>query len=642
MKKKISVIMCVYNTAKYLNKSINSILNQTYENIEFIIINDGSTDESLTVLQKIIKNNKSKKEIILVDNKKNMGAAYCRNLGIEKASGEYIGFIDSDDYVDENYYNQLYECLIKTKSDIAVCDIQLISDDKTEVVSATTNSFSKLDFVNSSFAASSCNKLFKKDLIKKYPYPNGFTPDDIATVIPCLITAKKVAYVNNVYYNYIERNDSIQHMKYTDKKLDVFEVINMTLARIKNISGYDKYEEVLVFNQLILVLLYYIIPLNISIFKRTTILRKYSKNIKKYNIVHNKTFNHFLNEQGKFHRLYYKLIVLLNHLNLNFIASFIISFGHFYQKRLVKNVIPCDINYQDIIELGKKQKLKKNTKKTISVIIPNYNYEDFILQRLYSILNQTVKIEEIIILDDHSTDNSQILIDKLVDDLSAYINITKVYNKKNSGSAFKQWEKGFKLAKSDYIWIAEADDYSNHHFLNKVLQPCLKDNDIIISYCDTAFINTKGKVILKSVKNQIDLLKSMHWNKNYIYDGIEEFNSYAYLNCTIANVSSCIIKNGNYNDLLKISTDFKQAGDWLFYANLMHKGKISYNKCILNYYRIHGNNVTSNTKKKNHLQEIKAVHQYFDETYKLNQIQKKQIEERYLYLKKTWNLNEED
>ena len=117
-----------------------------------------------------------------------------------------------------------------------------------------------------------------------------------------------------------------------------------------------------------------------------------------------------------------------------------------------------------ILLAQKNQNLDHNVPK-ISVVIPNYNYAKFLNQRLVSILKQRVYIHEILILDDCSTDQSQELIDQFVELLNPYINIQKIYNSKNSGSPFKQWEKGFDLASGDYVWICEADDYCNEHLL---------------------------------------------------------------------------------------------------------------------------------------------------------------------------------
>ena len=279
-----------------------------------------------------------------------------------------------------------------------------------------------------------------------------------------------------------------------------------------------------------------------------------------------------------------------------------------------------------------------DSKIKISVIVPNYNYSKFLYQRLYSILYQNYKIYELIILDDSSKDNSREVIDNIVNKLEKHIKIIKIYNDKNSGSAFKQWEKGISYATGDYIWIAEADDYCEPNLLSNLVKPIKKNNQIMISYADTAFIDTVGNIILKSIKSEIDIQKSGHWNKNYTNRGIDEIKNYSFLNCTIANVSSCIIKNENYNDYLKMSGEFKQAGDWLFYLNVIAKGYISYNKKVLNYYRVHGNNVSSTMNKKRHLEEIKKIHKYCIDNFNLNKWHVTKMNERIKFLKKCWDV----
>ena len=103
MNKKISVIVAVYNTEKYVEKCLNALLNQTYQNLEIIVVEDGSTDNSKEVLKKYADN----KKIKIIYNKKNSGLSYSRNVGLENATGDYIGYIDSDDYVYLDYYEKL-------------------------------------------------------------------------------------------------------------------------------------------------------------------------------------------------------------------------------------------------------------------------------------------------------------------------------------------------------------------------------------------------------------------------------------------------------------------------------------------------------------------------------------------------------
>ena len=133
-------------------------------------------------------------------------------------------------------------------------------------------------------------------------------------------------------------------------------------------------------------------------------------------------------------------------------------------------------------------------------------------------------------------------------------------------------------------------------------------------------------------------MKTGHWNKNFISIGNEEIKNYAFVNCTIANVSSVLFKRNDYTKFFKESGKFKQAGDWLFYLNIMNTGKISYIDKPLNYYRVHGSNVTSVTKKAAHFNEIQLVHSYIRKNFGLDKNQEKEIEKRYKFLKKVWGL----
>lgn len=635
MEDKISVIIPVYNTEQYLEKSIQSVLDQTYKNLEIIIVDDASTDCSSKVIKNITKKYPN---ILFVYNKENKGAAFCRNLGIKKATGDYIGFLDSDDFIPNDYYEKLYQSLKKADADVAICDIKLINEQSGEqgLVKCYDEKFDLLNIINTPFSASSCNKLFKKELISKYPYPENFINEDIATIIPSLVEAKSISYSDEVTYNYITRNNSVQNSTFNEKKYDVFYIIDKTLDLIKNHKQYSDIKDSLIFNQLIL-FLFYIVANEKSFKKRLGILKKYGKFISKYHIDENKNLKTFLDKQGKLHRLYYKSLVNLIVKKHYIICNLFIEFIHFYQKYMIKNVIKKNIGIKDLRNLAYKQsKLKE--KVSITVVIPNYNYRRFLYQRLYSILSQDIKLKEILILDDCSTDGSREEIDKIVDELKDIIPIKSVYNETNSGSAFKQWQKGFELATGDYVWIAEADDYCSKKLLSKLTKPILKNPDIVISYSDTAFVDTNGNIILKHVKPQIDIQKTGHWDKSYINDGLNEIKNYSFLNCTISNVSSCIIKKGDYSKFLKESGKYRQAGDWLFYVNVMAGGKIAYIDSVLNYYRMHGNNVSSTMNRKKHIDEINKIYAYYIEKFNLNKQHKKRMDERIKFLKNCWKV----
>jgi len=631
---KVSVIVPVYNVSLYIEKCLDSLFNQTYNNLEIIIVDDCSTDDSAKKVKSLIKN---KSNVKFYQNKTNSGLSYTRNFAFSKTSGEYISYIDSDDYVPNNYYEELVNKAIKENASVVICDINLVDTDKgtsrREYCGGNTN----YEFVSKSLAASACNKLFERKNIENNKFSEGKINEDIAVVIPILVNSKKISYTDKTYYNYIQRNTSIQNSEFSQKRFDIFYAVKLTLERISNNKIFNKYKENLVFNQIILLLIY-VIPKEKSILRRYKWLKKYHKLSKEYDILNNIFLKEFLNNQSKKNKYYYKLILFLNCSGFNFLCSLVMQFASIYSSTK-KSVIKKDISLDDLIKCSLKQHALKNEKISISVVIPNYNYERFLYQRLYSVLSQTYKIKEIIILDDLSTDNSREKIDEILSVLQKYIKIKVVYNSVNSGSAFKQWEKGFDLASGDYVWIAEADDYCNSKLLSNLINPILNNDNIIISYANTAFINTQGNVIVKSIIPEIDIMKTGHWNSSYVNDGDSEYKNYSFLNCTIANVSSCIIKNENYKKEFQMSREYKQAGDWLFYVNIMQKGKIAYTNKVLNYYRVHGDNVSSTMKKEAHLKEINKIHSYYRKEYGLDSFQEKEIIKRYNFLKKVWKLD---
>lgn len=637
MNKKISIIVAVYNTEKYLKKCLNSLLNQTYQNLEIIVVEDCSTDNSKEVLKKYSHNDKVK----LIYNKKNSGLSYSRNVGLENATGSYIGYIDSDDYVDLDYYEKLMQSIKDSKAEIAICDIKVVDEDtNTEVISRCCNNdeFSVYNVVNNGLAASACNKLFKKELISKYKFAEGKVNEDIAVVIPTLVNAKKITYANTYYY-YVQRGGSIQNSGFSDKRFDIFYGVKTTLERIKDNKDYESLKDAIVYNQLI-VLLIYVIPKEKKFLLRYRILKKYYDLIKEYDIKSNKLYQQFLQQESKINRIYYSNLVNLNVRKLFILDNLLISLYHLLRdiKHLKHKKIIPDISLSNIETCAKRQSSYNKPDLKISVIIPNYNYAKFLFERVYSILNQNYPIYELIILDDCSTDNSLEIINQIVSSINKYINVKVVFNEKNSGNAFSQWQKGFKLASGDYVWICEADDYCKKNFLRKVTKPINQNSNIIISYADTGFIDSTGTIVKKSLIDQIDLLKTGHWQKNYINTGQDEIDNYTYLNCTIPNVSGIIIKKDDYEDILNISKTFKQCGDWYFYLNALQRGKIAFNKKTLNYYRLHGNNISSTMNRKKHILEIKKIYSHLKNNNNMSEEQQKNMQERLTFLEQVWGI----
>lgn len=645
LKKELSIIIPCYNVENYIEDCLNSIKKQlTNFTYEIIIIDDKSTDNSLDVINNYIKKNKM--NIKLLINEENYGAGYSRNRAIKEAKYNYISFIDADDYLDDNFYDEMFLNL-KDDIDVVVADFNIVYEDKTPsvVASGCIGKVNKINMVNTGFAASPCNKIIKKKLLLKYPFAEGIMNEDLASIVAILVNAKNVTYTNKTRYNYIQHSSSQQNSKFSLKRFDIFKSLNILKPRISNSKDYNKYMEAISFQQLFLFFIY-VLPREKNFFKRWKYLKLFRKKAEDYNLINNEFAKENLERRGKKAKFYYTTIFKLNNKGLSFLTSLIMSLFNIYHNLKYNSflsrklsVIKENITMEDLMKAAKKQKKKKTPKIKISVVIPNYNYERFLLQRLYSILNQNYKLYEIIILDDCSSDNSRELIDNLVNELSKYITITKNYNTINSGTAFKQWQKGFSLAKGDYVWIAEADDYCEKSMISSLVDTIINNQDVVLSYVDTAFIDVNGVKQLKSIITEIDIQKSGHWDKSFINNGIDEIKNYAFLNCTIANVSSCLIKNSNYSKILEECGTYKQAGDWLFYVKVMKQGKISFVNKPINYYRVHGNNVSSTMKKEKHIEEILRLYEKYIKEFDLNDKHRKLMRKRIKFLKKVWDLN---
>lgn len=637
-KKEVSIIIPCYNVENYIEVCLNSIKNQL-KNIlyEIILVDDCSTDNTKSIIEKYISS--SNLNITLIENEKNLGAGASRNRAVKVAKYGYISFIDADDYLSDSFYEDMLEHIINKKSDIVLCDISMVDDDTKAITkySACSGSIDKKNIINNGLAASPCNKIIKKELLLEYPFAEGIMNEDIACVIACLVNAKKISYSNESQYFYVQRNNSVQNSNLSDKRLDLFKSIDILKTRIKSNENYEEYMDIILYNQIIKFIM--IVPTKEKNFiKRYKFLQKFSKKIKDYNIVNNDTYNRFISTKGRTVKTYYNSINKLLSNNHPLLASILMSiYNGYINIRNNNGVTKKNISMSDLIEICK-QNQRQREDKTVSVVIPNYNYASFLYERIYSVLNQKYKINEIIILDDYSSDNSVEIINDIVEELSKHMIITKNYNNENSGSPFAQWSKGIELSKSDYIWICEADDYCNKKMLESLMRVINSNDDIALAYVDTAYINKTGAIIKKTIKPEIDIMKTNHWDSDYINDGIDEIKNYAYLNCTIANVSSVLFKRQDYKEALIKAGEYRQVGDYYFYLNVMQTGKVAFINKAYNYYRVHGNNVTSQTKKELHLKELKKVHEYLDKVIKLDNKQKKNIENRYEFLKETWNL----
>jgi glycosyltransferase involved in cell wall biosynthesis len=246
--------------------------------------------------------------------------------------------------------------------------------------------------------------------------------------------------------------------------------------------------------------------------------------------------------------------------------------------------------------------------KRVSVIVPNYNYSRHIESRLASILAQTVQPYEIIVLDDASTDGSR---EWLRDNLARVCpDAVLIENERNSGSAFAQWHAGVRLARGDYVWIAEADDLADPEFLAEALG-AFDDPDVVLSYCQSKQMDENGKILCEHYLDYVADVSASKWRDRYVNDGIDEIVTGLSVKNTIPNVSGVVFRREALRAALdRVADDiraFRVAGDWVTYTEVLREGKIAFSPRPLNLHRRHSAGMTISRFDVTQLREIMSV-----------------------------------
>jgi len=219
----------------------------------------------------------------------------------------------------------------------------------------------------------------------------------------------------------------------------------------------------------------------------------------------------------------------------------------------------------------------------ISVIIPNYNHARYLAQRIDSILNQTFRDFELIILDDCSTDNSRTIIEDYVARFPA---IRSYFNKANSGRPCTQWDFGVKKSEGEYIWICESDDFADPDFLETAAGILDKNRTVGLVYCDSYLLDEQTNRIIRTSgwKKHIDKHK---WRQDYINSGRAELTDYLYLNNLINNVSAVLFRKDTYVEAGFADHQMKYSGDWFLYCRMLLISDIAFIARPLNTIRYH-------------------------------------------------------
>ncbi len=236
---KLSVIVPVYNAEKYLRRCADSILNQTYTDLELIMINDSSPDGSLAIMEEYAHRYPERVQIKTVPNHR-QGAA--RNVGMELARGEYFGFVDSDDWIEPDMYQKLMEAALEADADVAICDIRSRFEEtgETEVDGAYDN--------NRLAVGSACNKVFRRSAVGDIRFPADLWYEDFAFSARVLLSGASTVYVREALYDYRIGHVSTMHNSDASRNLDIVAILRLLEPHVTNRDDF----EYLVINQVLI------------------------------------------------------------------------------------------------------------------------------------------------------------------------------------------------------------------------------------------------------------------------------------------------------------------------------------------------------------------------------------------------------
>ena len=241
----ISIVVPIYKVEKYINKCLNSILNQTYKNLQIILVDDGSPDNCGKICDEYEKKDKR----IQVIHKQNGGLSDARNVGIAEAKGEFIGFVDSDDYIEPTMFEDLLNLVKENNADVAICNFYEVKDDK-KIMKNNCNDveiYNKMEILkeillDKKIQSYAWNKLYKKALFNKVKYPVGKKYEDIGTTFYLLEGCEKVVVSGKPEYYYLNREDSIVNNVTESTIMDYVTIVDERYDYIeKNYPELNKY-----------------------------------------------------------------------------------------------------------------------------------------------------------------------------------------------------------------------------------------------------------------------------------------------------------------------------------------------------------------------------------------------------------------
>jgi glycosyltransferase involved in cell wall biosynthesis len=242
----------------------------------------------------------------------------------------------------------------------------------------------------------------------------------------------------------------------------------------------------------------------------------------------------------------------------------------------------------------------------VSVIVPNYNHAPYLQQRIESILTQTYQDFELILLDDCSTDNSHVILER-------YRHHPKVshlvFNDENSGSTFRQWDKGIRLAVGDYIWIAESDDWAESEFLQFVINAFERNKNAGFVFVASKYVDSNGQ--------EFDSNQTQNTGNEYVYQGTRYISERFLFANAVGNASAAVFRKEYYAQIKNKSyQQMTFCGDWFCYVQLCELADVVYIQKTVNKFRVHAGNVSTNAERNGkHISEGLLIYDYIKSRY---------------------------
>ena len=237
---KVSVIVPFYNVEGYIEKCLDTLVNQTLEDIEIILVNDGSKDNSILIAKKFLEN--YPKKIVYLE-KENGGLSDARNFGIPYAKGEYIAFLDSDDYVEKNMYEEMYALAKKENSDMVQCNFYWEYIDKNKKKIGDMQKYSNKKELIIKGRVEAWNKLIKREILgnEEIRFPKGLRYEDVEFTYKLAPYLEKVSFIDKPFIHYIQRQNSISNSQ-NERTAEIFDILDNVIKYYKEKNIYEEYK----------------------------------------------------------------------------------------------------------------------------------------------------------------------------------------------------------------------------------------------------------------------------------------------------------------------------------------------------------------------------------------------------------------